>query len=187
MSNASSTCGLSAASIADRGRLPSSSKSSPSAAPSVAAAASPPSPSLSPSAFAAGLGSGLGSGLGGSGFLNSGALNSAGAWASGLPSGPTGGGTGAGEPSGPAPYMASRSMMSRSKTLPSFNSSRHTVSASKVSGLSHKAPIINSRPASIRLAMAISPSRDSSSTEPISRRYMRTDRRCGHIARRFSR
>ena len=31
-----------------------------------------------------------------------------------------------------------------------------------------------SRPASIRLAMAISPSRDSSSTEPISRRYMRT-------------
>ncbi len=31
-----------------------------------------------------------------------------------------------------------------------------------------------SRPASMRLAMAISPSRDSSSTEPISRRYMRT-------------
>ena len=31
-----------------------------------------------------------------------------------------------------------------------------------------------SRPASMRLAMAISPSRDSSSTEPMSRRYMRT-------------
>jgi hypothetical protein len=30
------------------------------------------------------------------------------------------------------------------------------------------------RPASIRLAMAISPSRDRSSTEPISRRYIRT-------------
>ena len=65
-------------------------------------------------------------------------------------------------------------MMSRSSTLPSFSSSRHTVSASKVSGLSHNAPIISSRPASMRLAMAISPSRDKSSTEPISRRYMRT-------------
>ena len=44
----------------------------------------------------------------------------------------------------------------------------------KVSGLSHRPAIIASRPASMRLAMAISPSRDSSSTEPISRRYMRT-------------
>ena len=35
-------------------------------------------------------------------------------------------------------------------------------------------PIIMSRPASMRLAIAISPSRDNSSTEPISRRYMRT-------------
>jgi hypothetical protein len=43
-----------------------------------------------------------------------------------------------------------------------------------VSGLSHRPAIIASRPASMRLAMAISPSRDSSSTEPISRRYMRT-------------
>ena len=77
-------------------------------------------------------------------------------------------------PSGPTPYIASRSMMSRSRTLPSFSSSRHTVSASNVSGLSHSAPIISSRPASMRLAMAISPSRESSSTEPISRRYMRT-------------
>ena len=44
----------------------------------------------------------------------------------------------------------------------------------KVSGLSHRPAIIASRPASMRLAMAISPSRDRSSTEPISRRYMRT-------------
>ena len=44
----------------------------------------------------------------------------------------------------------------------------------KVRGLSHRPAIMASRPASMRLAMAISPSRDSSSTEPISRRYMRT-------------
>ncbi len=44
----------------------------------------------------------------------------------------------------------------------------------KVSGLSHSPAIIASRPASMRLAIAISPSRDSSSTVPISRRYMRT-------------
>ena len=43
-----------------------------------------------------------------------------------------------------------------------------------VSGLSHRPAIIASRPASMRLAIAISPSRESSSTEPISRRYMRT-------------
>jgi hypothetical protein len=39
---------------------------------------------------------------------------------------------------------------------------------------SHRPAIIASRPASMRLAIAISPSRESSSTEPISRRYMRT-------------
>jgi hypothetical protein len=44
----------------------------------------------------------------------------------------------------------------------------------KVRGLSHRPAIIASRPASMRLAIAISPSRDRSSTEPISRRYMRT-------------
>ena len=64
--------------------------------------------------------------------------------------------------------------MSRRKTLPSFNSSRQMMTAWKVSGLSHRPAIIASRPASMRLAMAISPSRESSSTEPISRRYMRT-------------
>ena len=64
--------------------------------------------------------------------------------------------------------------MSRRKTLPSFSSSRQMMTAWKVSGLSHSPAIIASRPASMRLAMAISPSRESSSTEPISRRYMRT-------------
>ena len=44
----------------------------------------------------------------------------------------------------------------------------------KVSGLSQSPAIMASRPASMRLAMAISPSRERSSTEPISRRYMRT-------------
>ena len=64
--------------------------------------------------------------------------------------------------------------MSRRKTFPSFNSSRQMMTAWKVSGLSHRPAIMASRPASMRLAMAISPSRDSSSTEPISRRYIRT-------------
>ncbi len=64
--------------------------------------------------------------------------------------------------------------MSRSRILPSFSSSRQMMMAWKVSGLSHRPAIMASRPASMRLAMAISPSRDSSSTEPISRRYMRT-------------
>ena len=48
------------------------------------------------------------------------------------------------------------------------------VTAWKVSGLSHRPAIIASRPASIRLAMATSPWRESSPIEPISRRYMRT-------------
>ena len=43
-----------------------------------------------------------------------------------------------------------------------------------VSGLSHRPAIMASRPASMRLAIAISPSRESRSTVPISRRYMRT-------------
>ena len=64
--------------------------------------------------------------------------------------------------------------MSRRNTLPSFNSSRQMMTAWKVSGLSHRPAIMASRPASIRLAMATSPSRESSPIEPISRRYMRT-------------
>ena len=50
--------------------------------------------------------------------------------------------------------------MSRRKTLPSLSSSRQMMTAWKVSGLSHRPAIIASRPASMRLAMAISPSRD---------------------------
>src|SRR5499425_2058000 len=65
-------------------------------------------------------------------------------------------------------------MMSRRNTFPSLSSSRQMMMAWKVSGLSHRPAIIASRPASMRLAMAISPSRERSSTEPISRRYMRT-------------
>src|SRR5437764_6259320 len=65
-------------------------------------------------------------------------------------------------------------MMSRRKTLPSLSSSRQMMMAWKVSGLSQSPAIMASRLASMRLAMAISPSRESSSTEPISRRYMRT-------------
>ena len=64
--------------------------------------------------------------------------------------------------------------MSRRNTFPSLSSSRQMMMAWNVSGLSHRPAIIASRPASMRLAMAISPSRDSSSTEPISRKYMRT-------------
>ncbi|MCY1226637.1 hypothetical protein D9M72_388790 [compost metagenome] len=65
-------------------------------------------------------------------------------------------------------------MISRSSVWPSFSSSRQMISAWNVSGLSQRPAIIVSRPASMRLAIAISPSRDRSSTEPISRRYMRT-------------
>ncbi len=64
--------------------------------------------------------------------------------------------------------------MSRSRILVSLSSSRQMMMAWKVSGLSHRPAIMASRPASMRLAMAISPSRESSSTEPMSRRYMRT-------------
>src|SRR3977135_3770642 len=73
-----------------------------------------------------------------------------------------------------ADEVASRSMMSRRNTFPSLSSSRQMMMAWNVSGLSHRPAIIASRPASMRLAMAISPSRESSSTEPISRRYSRT-------------
>ena len=64
--------------------------------------------------------------------------------------------------------------MSRSRISAFASWSRQMMMAWKVSGLSHNPSIIVSRPASMRLAMAISPSRLSSSTEPISRRYMRT-------------
>ncbi len=76
--------------------------------------------------------------------------------------------------SGARPYVASRSMMSRNSISLRLRRSRHSSKARYVSGLSAMPPIIMSRPASMRLAMAISPSRESSSTLPISRRYMRT-------------
>ena len=57
---------------------------------------------------------------------------------------------------------------------PSLRAFDHSMIALKVIGLSHRPQIIVSRPASMRLAMAISPSRLSNSTAPISRRYMRT-------------
>src|SRR5665811_1227625 len=59
-------------------------------------------------------------------------------------------------------------MMSRRNTFPSLSSSRQMMMAWKVSGLSQSPAIIASRPASMRLAMAISPSRESSSTVSIS-------------------
>src|ERR1700747_2560486 len=65
-------------------------------------------------------------------------------------------------------------MMSCRNTFPSFSSSRQMMIAWNVSGLSHSPAIMASRPASMRLAIATSPSRESNSTEPISRRYMRT-------------
>ena len=64
--------------------------------------------------------------------------------------------------------------MSRRKTLPSLSSSRQMMVAWKVSGLSHRPAIIASRPASMRLAIAISPSRESSSIDRIARRYIPT-------------
>ncbi len=64
--------------------------------------------------------------------------------------------------------------MSRRKTFPSLSSSRQMMMAWKVSGLSHRPAIIASRPASMRLAIAISPWRESNSIDPIVRRYMRT-------------
>ncbi len=70
--------------------------------------------------------------------------------------------------------IASRSRISRSCISSLLSASDHMMMAWKVIGLSHRPMIIVSRPASMRLAMAISPSRLSSSTAPISRRYMRT-------------
>ena len=76
--------------------------------------------------------------------------------------------------SGPVSLVASRSMMSRSSTRPSRIASRQPITARIVSGLSHSAASTVLRPASMRLAISISPSRESSSIVPISRRYMRT-------------
>ena len=63
---------------------------------------------------------------------------------------------------------------SRVNNLPWARSSPHTVISCAVTGLSHKPPIIETTPDSMRFAIAISPSRDKSSTLPISRRYILT-------------
>ena len=73
-----------------------------------------------------------------------------------------------------SPYIISKSTMSRSCIVPPTSSSRQEAMAFKVIGLSHKPLSITVFPASIRFAMAISPSRERSSTAPISRRYIRT-------------
>ena len=70
--------------------------------------------------------------------------------------------------------VLSRSIRSRSKTSPVSIWSRQASNARIVNGDSQIPPSSNSRPASIRLAIAISPSRVSSSTVPISLRYIRT-------------
>ncbi len=70
--------------------------------------------------------------------------------------------------------IASRSTISRSCMSPLFSAVDQSMIALKVSGLSQSPRIIVSRPASMRFAIAISPSRLKSSTAPISRRYMRT-------------
>ncbi len=76
--------------------------------------------------------------------------------------------------SGAFDNMASRSRISRSCISPSLSAFDQSIMAWKVIGLSQSPRIIVSRPDSIRFAMAISPSRDSNSTAPISRKYMRT-------------
>src|SRR5258708_13014380 len=60
------------------------------------------------------------------------------------------------------------------ENFPSLSSSRQMMMAWKVSGLSHRPAIMASRLASMRLAMAISPWRESNSIDPIVCRYMRT-------------
>ena len=86
-------------------------------------------------------------------------------------------------------YMASRSITSRRSISSSSNILPQAASASKVSGLSQSPKIIVALPASIRLAIAISPSRDRSSTLPISRRYILTGssvRSIGALASAFN-
>ena len=70
--------------------------------------------------------------------------------------------------------VVSRSITSLNIISSLSNSFLHMVIAWKVKGLSHRPFIIRFRPASILLAIAISPSRDSSSTDPISLKYILT-------------
>src|SRR5262249_25516687 len=174
LSKVSTTWGLSSASMAASESEFSISSSSKSPSPG---AGSPPSPSsplarsgaplngVAPAGAAGGAGVCASTGGPGTGGAPGGATI-------GWPAGPITG-AGMGLASGPA-EGAPRAMMLRSKTLPSLTSADPRMMAWKVSGLSHRPAIIASRPASMRLAMAISPSRDRSLTGPISRRYMRT-------------
>ena len=146
-----STSGLSFSSSADSD----SAFSSSSSPPSVEASAGPASP-LS----ACGAGRTTSLGIAGRGI--GGAAGTAGAAMTPLPS------------PGAPPCVASRSITSRSRMRPSLIASRQASSAVMVIGLSQMPPIILSWPASMRLAISISPSRLRSSTLPISRRYMRT-------------
>ena len=161
-SRVSSTCGFSAASIAASERLPTSSSSSSgsSRAGGSTSVMSRSGSSSSSRPAAAGRGAaGVADGACGC------------AAASGLTAAST---LSTSSASIDWPKVVSRSITSRSMIASSSSSSRQTVIAWKVSGLSQSPRIMVLRPASMRLAMAISPSRDSSSTEPISRRYIRT-------------
>ena len=60
--------------------------------------------------------------------------------------------------------------MSRNSIFPSLSASRQPMMARIVNGFSQMPAIIISRPASIRLAIATSPSRDNNPTELISRK-----------------
>ena len=173
-SSVSSTCGFSAASIAASERLPWSSSSSSSGS---------------------GAGGGLLASSSSSSSVSSSSSSSSDAAAAGAAAGRRGG-SGRGRRGGGCrrrggvlraestlstsscsiwpEKVVSRSITSRSMIASSSSSSRQMVMAWKVSGLSQRPAIMVLRPASMRLAMAISPSRDRSSTEPISRRYMRT-------------
>ena len=171
-SKVSSTLGLSSASMAASDIEFSGSSSSGSLSRSVPSSGccslSPTFSGLGLNGVGAGGADGGATGCGGTARRDGGALAGAVDDAS-----PPGTAAGTALASGPA-YVASRSIMSCRNTLSLFNSLRQMVTAWKVSGLSHRPAIIASRPASIRLAMATSPWRESRPIERISRRYMRT-------------
>ena len=71
-------------------------------------------------------------------------------------------------------WVASRSITSRNGTSLASIWRRHSITQSRVRGLSTRASTAFRRPISMRLAIAISPSRVSRSMPFMSRRYMRT-------------
>ena len=68
-------------------------------------------------------------------------------------------------------YVCSKSTISLNSIVPSLIDSFQLIIERIVIGLSQIAPIMSSRPDSILLAIAISPSLLSSSTDPMSRKY----------------